>query len=184
MTVSRVRIHGRGGQGVVTAARLLAPAMYEEGRNVQAIPEFGVERRGAPVKSYLKYTDSEDEVIPSRTYVHQPDWIICMDETLLETEHVTEGLADDGIVLVNTSDAPGEVDLDADRVATLDATAIANRIIGTNIVNTILLGGFAAATGEVSVDSVIEASTEKFGVGEDNENVEAIEAGYDQTQVA
>jgi 2-oxoacid:acceptor oxidoreductase gamma subunit (pyruvate/2-ketoisovalerate family) len=184
MSVTRVRIHGRGGQGVVTAARLLAPAMYQENHNVQAVPEFGVERRGAAVKSYLKYTNSPDEVIPARTYVHEPDYIICMDETLLETEDVTDGLTDDGIVIVNTTEEPGELGVDVGRVATVDAANIAREIIGDTIVNTILLGGFSAATGEVSLDSIVDAATEKFGPGPDGENVAAIEAGYERTQLA
>lgn len=184
MTVRKVRIHGRGGQGVVTAARLLAPAFYSEDRNVQAIPEFGVERRGAPVKSYLKYTDSPEEVIPARTYVHDPDFIICMDETLLTTEDVTDGLRDGGVVIVNTTADPDEIDVEAGSVATVDAATIADEVIGSNIVNTILLGGFAAATDEVSLDAIIEATTAKFGAGENGENVEAVEVGYDRTQLA
>lgn len=184
MTVKRVRIHGRGGQGVVTAARLLAPALYSEDHNVQAIPEFGVERRGAPVQSYLKFTDSLDEVIPARTYVHEPDYVVCMDDSLFDTVDVTEGLTADGLVLVNSPESPEDVDVDADRVATVDARKIAGEVIGGNIVNTIILGSFAAATDEVSLESITEAIEEKFPGDYKDQNVEAVKQGYEKTVTA
>lgn len=177
MAVTGIRIHGRGGQGVVTAARILAPALYQDGHNIQAIPEFGVERRGAPVASYIKYADTRDEIIPARTYVHDPDYIICMDESLFDSIDVTDGLQPDGAILINTEKAPEEFDVDAATIGTVDARRIGRDVFGKNIVNTILLGSFAAMTGAVSLESVSEAIEEKF----DEQNVTAAHEGFKQT---
>lgn len=183
MAIHRVRFHGRGGQGAVTAAKVIAPALFAEGRNVQAVPAFGVERRGAPVRAYVKYTDDVDEVIPTRTYVHEPDLVLCMDDTLIETDRVTEGLQPGGAVVVNTTRDPADLDVDADRVATVDAGAIAREAIGSNIVNTVILGSFAAVSGDVSIDHVAEAIRERFPDDIQEMNVEAARLGYEETAV-
>ena len=187
MTVHKVRIHGRGGQGAVTAAKNLAPAIHREGRNVQAIPAFGVERRGAPVEAYLKFTDDLDELIPTRTYVHDPDYVIILDDSLIdssEAKDVTRGLAKDGTVVVNTTADPADLSLDAARTATVDAGTIAEEVIGrSNIVNTVLLGSFAAATDVVSIENVEAAIRERFPEDIREANVEAARLGYERTVV-
>jgi pyruvate ferredoxin oxidoreductase gamma subunit len=185
MTIHRVRLHGRGGQGAVTAAKNLAPAIFREERNVQAIPSFGVERRGAPVEAYLKFTDDPDEWIPTRTYVHEPDYLVVMDDSLIdssEADDVDRGLATDGTVIVNTRSDPGDLSLDASRVATVDAGRIAESLIGrSKIVNTVLLGSFAAATDVVSIDNVEAAIRERFPEARVESNVEAARRGYEAT---
>lgn len=183
MAIHRVRIHGRGGQGAVTAAKVIAPALFYEGRNVQAVPAFGVERRGAPVRAYVKYTDDLDEVIPTRTYVHEPDYVLCMDATLVETDRVTEGLRRGRAVVVNTAGDPDDLDLDADRVATVDAGAIAREALGSNIVNTVVLGSFAAVSGAVSIGHVADAIRERFPEAIRERNVEAARLGYEETVI-
>lgn len=183
MAIHRVRFHGRGGQGAVTAAKVVAPALYAAGHNVQAIPAFGVERRGAPVRAYVKYTDDRDEVIPTRTYVHEPEFVLCMDDTLVETDRVTEGLQPGGAVVVNTRRPLDDLDVDADRVATVDAGAIARETTGTNIVNTVVLGSFAAVSGAVGIDHVASAIRERLPPAIADANVEAARLGYERTVV-
>jgi 2-oxoacid:acceptor oxidoreductase gamma subunit (pyruvate/2-ketoisovalerate family) len=187
MTIHRVRLHGRGGQGAVTAAKNLAPALHREDRNVQAIPSFGVERRGAPVEAYLKFTDEPDEWIPTRTYVHEPDILVVMDDTLFESteaEDITRGLATDGTVIVNTRSDPGDLDVDASRVATVNGGEVAAELIGrSHIVNTVLLGSFAAATDVVSIENVQAAIRERFPENRRETNVEAARRGYEETAV-
>lgn len=183
MTVHRVRFHARGGQGAVTAAKVIAPALHREGRNVQAVPAFGVERRGAPVHAYVKYTDDVDELIPTRTYVHEPDYVLCLDETLLETEDVTAGLKPGGAVVVNTTSDPASIDIDADRVATVDAGRIAQEATGSTIVNTVALGSFAAVSADVSIENVTAAIEERFPADIRSRNAEAARLGYEQTEV-
>lgn len=177
MSVTGIRIHGRGGQGVVTAARLLAPALYRDRHNIQAIPEFGVERRGAPVASYIKYSETRDEMIPARTYVHDPHHIICMDESLFDSIDVTGGLRPEGSILINTEKPPDAFDIDVAVTGTVDARSIARTVIGKNIVNTILLGSFASMTDAVSIDAVTEVIREQF----DDRNAEAALQGFEQT---
>lgn len=187
MTIHRVRFHGRGGQGAVTAAKNLAPAIYREGRNVQAIPSFGVERRGAPVEAYLKFADDVDEWIPTRTYVHEPDYLLIMDESLIdssEADDVTRGLADDGFVIVNTRSQPEDIPIDAARLATVDGGTIAEKEIGrSKIVNTVMLGSFAAATDVVSIDNIVAAIRERFPEERIETNVVAARRGYEETAV-
>lgn len=187
MTIHRVRLHGRGGQGAVTAAKNLAPAIYREGRNVQAIPSFGVERRGAPVEAYLKFTDEIDEWIPTRTYVHEPDYVLIMDDSLIESteaDDVARGLAADGMAIVNTRTEPESLSLDVDRFAVVDAGGIAEDVIGrSKIVNTVLLGSFAAATDIVSIENVEAAIRERFPESKCETNVEAARRGYEETAV-
>lgn len=183
MAIHRVRFHARGGQGAVTAAKVIAPALHAEGRNVQAVPAFGVERRGAPVNAYVKYTDDLDEVIPTRTYVHDPHVVLCLDDTLVETDRITDGLRPGGTVVVNTSRPVEQLGIDAPRVATVDAGAIARSTIDSNIVNTVILGSFAAVTGHVSIDNVAAAIRERLPEEINEANVEAARRGYAETTV-
>lgn len=162
----QTRIHGRGGQGVVTAAELLAVAAFYDGQHAQAFPSFGSERTGAPVVAYCRI----DEVpIRSREPVVVPDALIVQDVTLLRQVDVFSGLPGEGYVLVNTEKSLAEIGLAefvaehrADRVVTLPATEVALRHLGRPLPNAVLLGGFAALTGRVSIDGVAQALGERF----------------------
>lgn len=168
---------------MVMAARLFASALFKEGKNVQAIPSFGVERRGAPVRSFLKFSEME-ESIPDRAYVHEPDYIVCMDSTLFDSNDVLEGLKDGGMVILNTPKDPGEVDLDVKRLATVDASAIARKVLRANILNTPFFGAFPVATKEFSLDSAVEVVKESFSGGDLQEkNVKAVREGFEGTRV-
>jgi len=169
--IKEIRIHGRGGQGGVTAAELIARAAYKEGKWVQAFPYFGAERRGAPVRAFARIST---EPILVRSQIYNPDYVLVLDESLLEVANVTEGLKKDGIIVINTRKEPSEIDLHGYRIATVDATGIALElellVAGLPVVNTAMVGAFAAATGEIKVESVVEAIKEEWrgAVGEKN----------------
>jgi len=169
--IREIRIHGRGGQGGVTAAELIARAAYKEGKWVQAFPYFGAERRGAPVKAFARISD---DPILIRSQIYNPDYVIVLDESLLEVANVTEGLKKDGIIIINTRKKPSEIDLAGYRVATVDATGIALElgllVAGLPVVNTAMVGAFAKATGEIKIESVIESIKEEWrgAIGEKN----------------
>jgi 2-oxoacid:acceptor oxidoreductase gamma subunit (pyruvate/2-ketoisovalerate family) len=155
-----LRIHGRGGQGAVIASKLLAAAFFREGRSVQSFPAFGVERRGAPVTAFLRVSDGP---ILLRCEVTEPDDLIVLDPTLVQAVDVTAGLKAGGSILIN-SERPAASYADLGRrfrVATVDASTIARQHgLGSKtqpIVNTAILGAFAACSGLVSLESVCAA---------------------------
>ncbi len=154
-----IRIHGRGGQGAVVASKVLASAFFEEGKFVQVFPEFGVERRGAPVTAYARV---DDRTINLRCRIYEPDHIIVLDHTLVGAVDVAEGLKTGGWALINTDLEPGGVEgLERFEVATVDATRIAVKYrLGSRafpIVNTSIIGAFARITELVSIESVAKA---------------------------
>lgn len=161
-----VRIHGRGGQGVVTAAEMLSVAAFLEGRHAQAFPSFGSERMGAPVVAFCRIADKE---IRLREPVMEPDAIIIQDPTLLHQVDVFAGLKKDGYVLLNTNRSFEDLGLadfiggrPADRLRKLPATEISLKHIGRPIPNMPLIAGFAALSGLIRLDSVHKAIAERF----------------------
>jgi 2-oxoacid:acceptor oxidoreductase gamma subunit (pyruvate/2-ketoisovalerate family) len=162
-----IRFHGRGGQGAVIASKVLAAALFAEGKDVQSFPAFGVERRGAPVTAFLRF---DDEPILLRCEITAPDDLIVLDPTLVEAVDVTTGLKEGGSILINSDRTPdGYADLAARfRIATVDAAAIARRHgLGSKtqpIVNTAILGAFAAASGMVGLDAVCAAIADEVPV--------------------
>jgi pyruvate ferredoxin oxidoreductase gamma subunit len=174
-----IRIHGRGGQGVVTAAELLSVAAFTEGRHAQAFPTFGSERTGAPVVAFCRI---DDRPIRSRDPIAEPDVVIVQDPTLVHQVDVFGGLRRDGSVLLNTSKgfaelglADVETRLGSARCVAVPATEIAREHLGRPVPNVPLLGAFAALTGVVSLGSVQRAIRERFGgeIGERNVNAAA-----------
>jgi pyruvate ferredoxin oxidoreductase gamma subunit len=164
--VFQVRIHGRGGQGVVTAAELLSVAAFHEGLYAQAFPSFGSERTGAPVVAFCRISDHS---IRSREPITEPDALIIQDSTLLQSVEVFSGAARDACILINTTKSFVELGLDEffanrprDRNLIVPASDIAVRHVGRPMPNAALLGGFAAATGLVTLKSVLEAIRERF----------------------
>jgi len=176
------RIHGRGGQGVVTAAEMLSIAAFEEGRNAQAFPSFGSERTGAPVVAFCRIADKE---IRLREPIMEPDAIIIQDTTLLHQVDVFAGLKADGYILINTSrsfEALGLGDFvkgrQAERLCTLPATEIAIKHIGRPIPNVPLIAGFAALSGLIRLESVIKAINQKFSGKVAEGNIAAATEAY------
>ena len=174
--MKEIRIHGRGGQGSVTAAELLARALFEDGKESQAFPMYGSERMGAPVQAFVRLSDKPIRI---REQIHHPDYVIVQDPTLIGTVSVAEGIKEGGLVLVNTDRKPEDLGLDTKaRVLTVNATDIAREVIGVPIPNTVLLGAFAGATGEVSIESLKKVVEERFGDEAGKKNALAVEKAY------
>ena len=177
----QVRIHGRGGQGVVTAAELLAQSAFAEKRFAQAFPSFGSERTGAPIVAYCRISDAQIRV---REPIMTPDAIIIQDSTLLKQIDVFAGLSGDGYALINSTRSfeqlgIAEVSLQHSRCITVPATAIAMEHLGRPVPNAVLLGAFAALTKTVSLDSVTDAINEKFKPKIAASNCAAATVAYD-----
>ena len=178
----QVRIHGRGGQGVVAAAEILSMAAFDQGRFAQAFPSFGSERMGAPVVSYCRI---DDRPIRSHEPVVEPDALVIQDATLLHQVDLFDGVGDDAYVLVNTSRsfevlglaAPG-TRFRADRLCTCPATALALEHVGRPLPNAALLGGFAALTGRISLGALEKAVGERFPGPVGEANAAAARAAY------
>ncbi len=175
--MKEIRFHGRGGQGAVTAARLLAEAAFIEGKYCQAFPFFGAERRGAPV---VAFTRIDDKPIRIRTEIYEPDYVVVLDPTLLKVIDVAAGLRRGGIVVANTKKVPKGIQ---GKIVAVDATTIAVEILGAPITNTAMLGAFAKATGLVSLDSIVKAIQGKFKGKLGEKNVAAVKAAYERTAV-
>lgn len=157
-----IRLHGRGGQGLVKASHLVVRTAVETGKCAQFIPFFGVERKGSPVFGFLRLSE---EPIRRRTQVYEPDVLIILDDTLLRLPAVLEGLKPGGAVIVNTAHPVGELELPetAAKVVTVDASGICMELLGRNIPNTAMLGAFARATGLVDRERLFENIAAEFG---------------------
>jgi pyruvate ferredoxin oxidoreductase gamma subunit len=182
----QVRIHGRGGQGVVTAAEMLSVAAFEGGEHAQAFPTFGSERTGAPVTSFCRI---DERPIRLREPIAEPDALIVQDPTLLHQVKVFSGLVEDGHVLINTSrelDELGLAEFAADfapgRLLTVPASEIAGKQLGRPLPNTALLGAFAAQTGVVSLQSVARAISQKFSGEIADRNILTADVAYEIVQ--
>lgn len=176
-TVKQIRIHGRGGQGSVTLGHLIAEAAFEEGKWSQAFPQFGVERRGAPVEAFARV---DDEKITDRSHVYEPDYVIVQDPSLIEFVDVGEGLSPEGTLIVNTADAPEDVAVETDAtVLTVDATEIAMEHIERPIMNTALLGAFASASGIIQLESIESVIMAEFPGDIGQRNVAASTDAYE-----
>ncbi len=175
-----VRFHGRGGQGVVTAADILAMAAFYDGKFCQSFPFFGVERRGAPVMAFSRI---DDRPVRMRSQIYTPDYVVVQDPTLLDIIDVTSGLKDEGIVIINTEKKSNELNVNTKaKVVTVDATKIALDVLGVPIVNTSMLGIFSAATGAVGLEPLKKAINARFPERLAVKNVKAIETAYSKTE--
>jgi pyruvate ferredoxin oxidoreductase gamma subunit len=186
----QIRIHGRGGQGVVTAAELIAIAGFQEGLYTQALPSFGVERSGAPIQAFARINQ---EPIIVREHIYQPDFIIIQDASLLAAVDVLFGANKKTIVMINTDRTATEILQrlktqkiqsfipDISHLKTIDATKIALEIFGKNLMNTVILGAFSKLSGHISLRSLHAAIAEKFAAkGQDiiSKNQTAADRAY------
>jgi len=179
----QLRIHGRGGQGVVTAAELVSVAAFIEGRHAQAFPSFGSERTGAPVVAFCRIDDKEIRV---REPIAEPDALIVQDPTLLHQVDVFGGLGPDGYILINSARSFEDLGLGdfadrfhRDRLRTVPATDLAREHLGRPIPNAALVGGFAALTGLISLESVAAAIRAKFPAKLGDRNAAAAAAAFE-----
>ena len=161
--LTEIRWHGRGGQGVVTAGKLLAETALGTGQYFQAFPDYGPERMGAPIKAYTRLSS---EPIDLHCQIEEPNVVLVLDPTLLGTVPVTEGLHQDGLLLVNTPKSPAEVremtGFETGKVFTIDASHIAIEEIGREITNTPMIGALAKATGLFDIEDLIEQTRKRF----------------------
>jgi len=186
-----VRWHGRGGQGAKTAALLFGEAAMETGKYIQAFPEYGPERTGAPVKAFNRLSDGPIRI---HTQVINPDVVVVLDASLLESINVTEGLKDNGALIVNTQEKAAAIKeklrVTNAKVAVVDATKIAVEILKKNVPNTVMLGAMVKITGVLEWDSALASIKEKLEVKFRGRteiiegNVEAIKRAYDEVEVA
>lgn len=175
-----IRIHGRGGQGAVTTSQILAIAAFYDGKQSQAFPNFGVERAGAPVESFVRI---DNKPINLRCHVYNPYVAIVLDPSLLDVLDVTSGVKDKGLVIVNSNKDRNALGIDAKHycVYTFDATSTALKIFKKPIVNTLVLGAFSAITNLVTLESLKNAVDESFSKKEKQVaelNKQAIEEVY------
>lgn len=183
-----IRFHGRGGQGAVTAADILAGAAFKEGKYAQSFPFFGVERRGAPVSAFVRINDKP---IRARYQIYEPDTVVVLDPSLISVVDVGAGVKKNGTLIINTTRSPKDYSLNA-RVITVDATNIAIKHgLGTKtnpIVNTTILGAYARAMeimnteGKVGIGALIESVKEKSPAKKD-ENASATKEAYDSAVI-
>lgn len=178
----QVRLHGRGGQGVVTAAELLSIAGFTQGKHAQAFPSFGSERTGAPVVSFCRLDDKE---IRLREPILEPDCVIVQDPTLFHAIDVFQGLKPGGYVLINSSKSIAELgvaeqlkDVPEDHIRGVNATELAIRHVGRPVPNAALLGGFAAISRQITLEAVEKAIATKFGGRIAAGNIEAARAAH------
>jgi 2-oxoacid:acceptor oxidoreductase gamma subunit (pyruvate/2-ketoisovalerate family) len=181
MKMIEIRWHGRGGQGGVTSAELLAKAAYIDGyKGVQAFPYFGAERRGAPVKAFTRIADEEINV---RSQIYTPDIVAVLDSSILDLIDVTEGLVENGKVIINTSKKPDEIDLPLGHIYTYDGTGIALKngllVGGLPVINTTMLGAFAKATNLVKLETVQKVICEKWSGKVGDRNSQGAKEAYD-----
>jgi len=181
-----IRWEARGGQGAVTASKLLAEAALGDGKYFQGLPDYGAERMGAPIRSYTRI--SSEPILPY-CQVTEPDVVVVLDNTLIGIVKLTEGLKEDGMILVNSTASPNELRSQLGykgKIYTLDATGISMGLLGRNLPNTPMLGALARVTGIVSKDSVAQQITSKLGATMKKEvvaaNIRAFEKGYDSVQ--
>lgn len=181
----KIRIHGRGGQGVVTAAELIALAAFSQGLESQAFPVFGVERTGAPIQSFVRIAKQK---INSKAQIYKPDIIIIQDPTLLNLADTLNGTNNNTILIINSEKNAKEIyelinkKIDLKNIYCAPATNIAIKIIGKNIVNTVTLGIFAKATKLISLNSLLKAIQIKFKDKDEKlikKNCQAIKLAYD-----
>ena len=178
--------HGRGGQGAVTAANILVAAALKDGnKGVQAFPFFGAERRGAPVRAFARVANEE---INLRSEVYNPDIAIVLDEGILDIVDVVGSLKKDGTILINTEKKPDDFDFSKRfKVATVDATAIAIKhnilVGGIPVVNTPILGAVPKILDRVTLKSIQEVIFEKWGGEMGERNVKATEDAYNSVEV-
>ena len=185
--LTEIRWHGRGGQGVVTAGKMLAQVALNSGQYFQAFPDYGPERAGAPIRAFTRVSPAP---IHKHCQIQRPGIVLVLDPTLLEAVDVAEGLKEDGVLVVNTDESPASVrqvvGFHTGKVFTVDATKIALETLGREITNTPMLGALVKATGILTVDDLVAQTRKQFGdkFGQEivDRNVEAIRRAADEVQ--
>jgi pyruvate ferredoxin oxidoreductase gamma subunit len=178
--IKEIRIHGRGGQGNVTASEFLAEAAFADGLYAQAFPMFGSERHGAPVTAYVRISDKP---IRLRSQIYDPDYVIIQDASLFSGNDLLGGLKEGGLVLINTSHPASEFGIpEGYKVVTVPATDLALEIVGKPIINTIMVGAFAGASGEIHLGALEKSVRERYPGELGEKEVVAMKKAFDQVK--
>ena len=178
-----IRWHGRGGQGAVTSAELVAKAAINEGKYAQAFPSFGPERRGAPVLAFVRI--SSEQPIKVRAEIAKPDVVVVLDPGLLRIVDVTSGLKENGVLIINTRSSIQDIESEFGtkwRLAIIDATRIARELLGVPITNTTMVGALIKATGVVKLESLLEPLNQRFEHLAEK-NINAMKRAYEETLI-
>ncbi len=179
----KIRFHGRGGQGAVTSAEIMAHAAIHEGKYAHAFPSFGPERRGAPVVAFLRVSD---EPIKVRTSIHHPDIVVVLDSSVWREVNVAEGLVNGGFVVMNSTEPASEIKnhlgLSDARIALVDASKISLEEIGLPITNMAMLGALLRVWSGVKMESVERFIKERFGRVADK-NIRAFRRAYEEVKI-
>lgn len=188
--LTEIRWHARAGQGAVTAAKLVAETALELDRFIQAMPEYGPERMGAPIQAFTRISEDPIEI---HNNIETPGVVVVLDESLLPIVDVTRGLKADGVVIVNTCSAPAALRAtlkvaDGQRVATIDASGISMETLKRDMPNTPMIGALAKVTGLFTVDQVVAHLTKTFGKKFSQEvidaNIASVTRAYEEVQTA
>lgn len=177
-----VRFHGRGGQGAVTSAEIIAQAAIKQGMSAQAFPSFGPERRGAPVQAFLRVSDKP---IRLRSKVYKPDSVLILDPTLIVSANPTVGLKKGGYIVINSNKSADELKVmfPGQNIVFVDATKIAKEELGVPITNTTMLGALVKATGVVELNTLEEPVRNRFGSTGGQKNINAYTRAYKEATV-
>jgi 2-oxoacid:acceptor oxidoreductase gamma subunit (pyruvate/2-ketoisovalerate family) len=182
--ITEIRWHGRGGQGVVTSNQMLGKSALAEGNYIQAFPEFGPERTGAPVRAFLRISKNPIQIYAQ---VYQPDIVVCIDPTLLEVVNPVEGLKDGGVLVLNTTKTPEEIrkkyDFKGGKVVTVDASKIAMDILGRPFYNMPTLAAAIKATDIVKLKTAIETVVERYPGKVGDLNKAAMERAAEEAKI-
>lgn len=174
--MKEIRIHARAGQGAITTASLLGFAYFQEGKYPYAFPSFGAARMGAPMNAFVRVGTTP---IRLRSQIYEPDYIIVMDATLMRGYNCFSGLKDNGVAIINQGEeATPKVGV-KQKVFVIPANEIALKTIGRPLGNTALIGAFAAATGELKLETLIEVAKQRFKGKAQEGNIAAIKEGYE-----
>ena len=176
-----VRFHGRGGQGAVTSAEIIAQAAIKQGMRAQAFPSFGPERRGAPVQAFLRVSDKP---IRLRSKVYKPDSVLILDPTLVASANPTAGLKKGGYIIINSNKSVEDLKkiFPGQNIVAVDATKIAKEELGVPITNTTMLGALVRATRVVELSTLEEPVRNRFGVN-GQKNINAYTRAYNEATI-
>src|SRR3989338_5921776 len=178
-----IRFHGRGGQGAVTSAEIVALAAIELGKFAQSMPSFGPERRGAPVLAYLRVSD---EPIRIRAEITKPDIVVVLDDSLLHVVDVANGLKPNGLIVVNSTDIEDTIRAATGfggKMAVIDALSIAMETLGVPITNTVMIGALLKASNLIPLNSALEQIKNRFNPKLAEKNIEALKKAFDSTKI-
>jgi 2-oxoisovalerate ferredoxin oxidoreductase gamma subunit len=182
--VDEIRLHGMGGQGVVVAGEILAIAASYEGKFCRAVPMYGSARRGAPVLAFVQIGDESEA---TRSMIYHPQYILVLDPLMKGESDVTQGLKEGGVIVYNTPDtaekAVGDFDVKLSKFGAVDATGIAEKVLGRPIPNTAMLGAFSKVTGLFKLKSIDKAIEKRFNRRIADLNIEAVDEGYNTVDV-